>query len=785
VTTDLVQDTARTPLASLLRRIRQARDLTQEELAEAAGLSARLISDLERGIIQRPRRDTIQMLADGLDLRGAEREQFTLNARSRHWPHPDGDRPAEVPEHQLIGREREIASATALLIGERARLLTLTGPGGVGKTSLAIVIAHAAGAALDVRPVLVDLAPVLTTEGIWAAIAQRLAAAGDSAEQPRERVLAALGDAPHLIILDNLEQIAGAGSVVADLIEHCPGLRVIATSRVRLHLSTEQELPVAPLPLPATNDLVDIDRFQRVPAVALFVRRAREARPSFSVTGNSAREVAEIVTRLDGLPLAIELAAARIRLLSPADLLQRMDPALPVLAGGAVDLPERLRTMRAAIAWSYTLLDGQEQALLRTLSVFSGGFAIEAAEAVTTARDRVNVLDRLEALVDQNLVQVIDAGAGESVRYRLLETIREYAAQQLIAAGEAAAVRDAHAGWCADLAERAEPELVGPDQGAWFDRLELEHDNLRAALAWCISKGRTEPALRAAGSLYRFWAVRGHVTEAQEWLRQVIALPGCDPSRTRGNALLGAGVMAYFRGDLEAAQAHTQDAQDQYRLVDHRPGVGYAYGNLGMIADAAGDDDAAAGLYEHALATFQSLGERTSAGYMLGNLGLVALDRGDLDQAQSRFEEALALFRDLGDADSLGYTICNLGSVAQARGDWREAARLHADALRIRRDLRNMTGIIKELNSFGQICAATGDQERAATLFGAAARLQIDLGVTDSPDSRWPIESSIADVRTALGEREFAVAWERGADLSIEQAIDLALSLVLETPSQP
>jgi predicted ATPase len=753
--------------------------LTQEELAEAAGLSTRLISDLERGIIQRPRRDTVQMLADGLKLGGAERDAFVVFARqgaaaadgSLSPPQPPLRLPAQPT--LLIGRDHEIAAAATLLARSDVHLVTLTGPGGVGKTRLAVACAHHVAPRFPGGASFAELAAVETAAGMWTAIAQVLDVSADSDEARRQQTLATLGRAPSLLVLDNLEQIPDAAPVVAELLAACPELTVLATSRGSLHLRAEHELPVSPLTLPDLDRLPEPETLARVPAVELLVERGGAVRGAFTVTAENARALAELVVRLDGLPLAIELAAARLRVLSAEELLGRMDQTLPLLTGGPVDLPSRLRTMRSAVDWSYALLGPEEQALLRMLSVFAGGFTVEAVEAVGGS----GALEPLEMLVDKSLIQVsADGAGGEPAWFRMLQTIREFGLERLRDAGEEATARFAHARWCARLAERADPELSGRNQQFWFDELEREHDNIRAALDWSIGTAETGCALRIAGSIYRFWTNRGHIAEATEWYRRILPLPGCDPSKERGDALLGAGVMAFFSGDLERMQALTQDARFQYEAVGHRNGVAYTYGNLGMVADAQGDAEAAISLYGHALGMFRELGDKTCTGYMLGNLGMVALDQGKLEEAAARFAESLPIFRELDNADSIAATLSGLGTVQQKLGNLPEARSLLAEALGIRHSLRNVNGIANEVEHLARIYAAVERSELAATLFGAAAGIRHEFGMADSPFTREANTRAVDNLRTRMGADAFSAAWEHGVSLSVDEAVETALA---------
>ena len=556
----------------LLKRLRVAGDLTQEELAEQANVSARLISDLERGTVHRPRRDTVQLLADGLRLRGHEREAFIALARDRSLT--TGRDPSAQPARRfslphpptpIVGRLKETAAAVAILIDTDVQLLTLSGPGGVGKTRLAIEVAFKAGAAFPDGAVFVDLAPVRDPELVPSAIAQALDLVADREESPHEVVIAALRARRLLLVLDNFEHLAAAANFIASLLATCSGLTVLATSRVPLRIRVEHEYPVGPLPLPDQKAMSSLDELARTPAVDLFVRRAEAANRTFALTSENAAEIAEIAIRLDGLPLAIELAATRIKVLAPGALLARLERRLPMLTGGAQDLPERQQTLRATLDWSHALLTSDEQMLFRRLSVFTGGCTLESAEFVadvwsateTIIRDlpdalppdgsapltcpsSPSMLDLMAGLIDKSLLRSHDDG-DEQQRFAMLETIREYGLERLIASGEESAIRVRHLTWYVDLVERAAPELNGADQLVWLRRLECELANIRASLGWVLERQHAEPALRLSSGLSLFWTRRGRFVEGRRWLEQALALPqpGVPPT-IKANALLSA-----------------------------------------------------------------------------------------------------------------------------------------------------------------------------------------------------------------------------------------------------
>ena len=791
----------------LLKRLRGSEDLTQEELAERAMVSARLISDLERGSTHRPRRDTVELLADGLRLRGADRESFIALARGRplipaELTVADAARRPTLPRPPtpIVGRLKETASVTALLLDPEVQLLTLTGPGGVGKTRLALEVAARVADTLQDGALFVDLAPVRDPELVLGAIAQALGVVPGREQSLAQAVVAVLAEKRLLLVFDNFEHVATAATVIADLLAACPMLTVLTTSREPLRIRAEYDYEVNPLVLPDLRNVPPLDELARVPAVDLFVRRAEAANRRFALTVENARVVAEIAVRLDGLPLAIELAATRVKVLPPSALLQRLERRLPLLTIGARDLPGRQQTLRDTIAWSHDLLSPREQSLFRRLAIFVGGFTLEAVEWVSEegvgerklelgsrassplspllplseAFPFSATLDLLTGLVDKSLLSVRDDDAAEQ-RFGMLETIREYGLERLAAAGEEHDARCRHLHWSLALAERAEPELIGADQQEWFARLEIEHDNLRAALGWAIARDDATTALRMGGALYRFWATEGLYEEGRRWLEQALALDDGEPSEPRGNALLGAGVMAFFQGEYEWAAIVWDEALSLFCGLGHTRGVAYSHGNLGLVADAQGDYARAKASYDAALTLFRELDDRTFIAYMLHNLGLIAYFETQYGQATTLFSESLALVRALGDQNSVAMTLGNLGLVAFAQGDYDRARELHEESLALGRSLSNKPWLARGIEHFALVAAATRQAERAARLFGAAAAMRAELGASIPPNDREFNERHIAAASAQLGAAAFAAAWAEGEAMSPDEAIAYAL----------
>ncbi|MBA2518591.1 MAG: tetratricopeptide repeat protein [Chloroflexia bacterium] len=573
-------------------------------------------------------------------------------------------------------------------------------------------------------------------------------------------------------MLDNFEHLIAGAASVADLLASCPALTVLVTSRELLHIRAERHYDLAPLALPDLGSLAAADELNGVPAVQLFVDRAETANRTFALTAENARSVAEIVVRLDGLPLAIELAAARVKVLPPAALLARLQRRLPLLSGGAVDLPVRQRAMRSAIDWSNSLLDDDDRVLFRRLAVFDGGFTLDAAEV--TAACSIDLLDGLSSLVDKSLLRVIDdPDAGP--RFQMLETIRELGLDHLAANQEADDARAHHAAWCVALVEQADPMLTGPEQARWFSRLEQDHGNIRSALRWVVARRDAESAMRLGGALYRFWATNGNFDEGTRWLDQILDLQPDAQSAARGHCLLGSGVMAYFRGQYERAESDWEQAKSLFDSLGDVRGVAYSFGNLCLVADAAGDYERATASYEEALALFRTLLDQTYIGFMLHNLGLIAHFQGDQERASRLGVEALALARGRGDRNSTVMTLGNLGLVAFAREDYRRAAAFQTEALELGQAAANKPWLAKTVEQFALIAAVTGKPARAARLFAAAAAFRAKIGAAVPPNDDAVNRGYIAAVHDRLGDEPFAAAWREGDATSLAEAIRVAL----------
>jgi predicted ATPase len=791
-------------LQALLDRIRGEDTASYQKFATPDELRERLANDLA------------QLLT----------ERFTSPPET-----PVHAQPAPLPvlRNRLIDREEELVLVPDLLQREDVGLVTLTGPGGVGKTRLAIQVAADLASQFADGVAFISLASLKDPEFLELTVARALQMSEADGQAIDERLLEYLRPRQLLLLLDNTEQLLSAAPLVSRLLDAAPRLKLLVTSREPLRVHDEQVVPVLPLALPDIEHLPDLDRLSRVPAVALFVERVREVQPTFALTADNAQAIAEICRRLDGLPLALELAAARSNVLPPAALLARLVHRLPLLTHGARDVPQRQQTLRNTIAWSYDLLDESEKALFRRLSVFAGGFTLEAVQAVcvldadaistaTSAKDNEDaVLDQLAQLLDKSLVQPQpQQGEGGEPRFTMLETIHEYAQEQLEASGEATTVQERHLNYFLRLAEEAYPQMFNPERDVWMERLDREEANLRAALSWSKSdKDAVQAGLRLVGALTFYWSLRGSWHEGRTWSEGMLErTDGTDRSAARGQALLGAGWLAWDEGDYAAASLRAEESLSIARELGDKRGVGIAdlllglvrmgqrnsagafplltesraiykeLGDwsvealvlyyLGMATYFSGDRAAARAHYEESLRLFQQLGDVLGMTLVVSALEVVGLPPGDQDPARSLYEQSQPLLRDLRDRGRRGMILINIGDVwlHQSEGE-QEAKTLYRQGLHLWQDLQrvdNGIGIVRGLAGLAEVAAAQEQAERAGRLFGAADRL-----LPPASQYRDDVNRRIAAARDHLDAAAFTTGWTAGQAMTAEQAVTDAL----------
>lgn len=769
------------PFGERLRRLREAAGLTQEELAARAGLTAKAVSALERGERKRPYPHTVRSLADALDL--PEDERLALQAaiprrgaEAPAAPVPDAEPALPGPHTPLVGRERELAEIGRFL-GERgARLLTLTGTGGVGKTRLALQAAREAAHLFPDGVVFVGLASLGDPALVLPTIAQALGLREAEYRTPLEAIRGRLRDKKLLLVLDNLEHLLGAAPEVADLIESCPRLSVLATSRAPLRVRGEQEYPVGPLALPASTLSPAAEEVLDSPSGRLFADRASAASPNFSLSGQNASAVAAICWRLDGLPLALELAAAKTRFLDPATLLSRLDRALS--AGWARDLPERQRTMRAALDWSHDLLDGPQRALFGRLSVFAGGFTLDAAESVGAADGVVaeDVIYLLEGLVEQSLVTAGPDADGGGVRYGMLEPVRQYAREKLVEAGDRE-TRRRHARYYLALAEKAGPELRGAEQAIWLGRLETELDNLRAALSWSVENGGGASVARAAWTSWTYWWLSGHISEGRRWAEEALANEPGMPAPARATLLFVAATLGQAVSDFEGVREMNDESMEIYRSLGDEVGFYYAMGTAGLIALGLGRHEEGLSMMEESGERRLEMGDKWPAAAMFGFSATVALGMGDRDRARRLAERSLSLGREIGAREAISVALPTLAAIARDDGDHDRAGELFGEGLLFSAEVGDGTNVAFYLEGLAALAASEGAGERAARLWGAAEAILEKIEVIAYPhaadsSSR---ERQLALAREGLGGRAWEDAWSEGRTMTTEEAVAYAL----------
>lgn len=736
----------------------------------------------------------------------------------RAVPYPTSRLPATLARGtSFIGRKQEVSALRALLLRDEVRLVTLVGPPGVGKTTLAKVSAAALAGEFADGLIVIDLSPVRDAALVPLTVAGALGVVGAGHRPAADAVAEYLGEAETLLLLDNLEQVIDAGPELATLVNRCPGIKILATSREPLHVDVEHQFPLRPLPVPRLNGPVTPAELARVPAAALFLDRARMVRPGFTLTEETARAVAEVCVRLDGLPLAIEMAAAQIKYLTPVAIVQALERSTGSLASQARNLPDRHRSLRACIAWSYGLLTPIQQGHLRTLGVFHGGFTAEAAMAVAGADSAPATPDALAALIDKGLVEMTSQSEGIP-RMMLLETVREFALEELAAQGEEQASHRRHARYFLDLARRAEPRLHGAEQDLWAQRLESEQSNFRAAMEWALGGGEAELAADLAWALHWLWYFYGHNREGREWISRVVAAPSV-PARARARALAAGGVLAWSVGEDPEAERWLAEAIALLRDIRDDAALALALHYFGhVLHDSQGRSAEAVPVFEESIALFRALGNEWGVAFSSNCSGLALGGIHEYARAVARMDEAHAAYQRLGNRRLLAWGQADLAEMLTAKGDLDAAIRiseravaelrksrtsvrlmwavgrladltarqtdplralpLYKEYLFVANELGARPDIVIGLWGIGAAAAAMGMAETAAAVLGAAdGQYRLLDRAGPATRRREAAERVAGELRRALGDVPFETAWRRGVTAELSQLIEEALGV--------
>jgi non-specific serine/threonine protein kinase len=655
-------------------------------------------------------------------------------------------------------------------------LVTLTGPGGVGKTRLALQVASDCVESFADGVLIVPLEAIRDPELVLPAIAQSAGLVALSGQTPMAGLMTLLGQRDFLLVLDNFEQVIVAARDLAILLAHCPHLKILVSSRESLRIDGEHEFPVPPMSLPdrsaSASDLTGSE------AAQLFMQRARAVKPGFEATAETATTIADICIRLDGLPLAIELAASRVKILSPQAILARLVDRLTLLSRDGRDVPDRLRTMRDAVGWSYDLLTDEERVFFRKLSVFAGGCSVETAERVLQIMDGKSdtlLFEGLASLVDKSLLVQIDQPSGEP-RFRMLDTVRDYGLEQLEAHGEAANARVSLANWLLETTRPAFDEQFGPRQRYWSDVLDTEHGNFRAALEWAINRGDGETAARLVIIASRYWHLRGNFAEASSWSDRTLAmdLSRLDPY-VKARLLGTGGWLHYYAGDHRKAFALAEEGMAVARLANDQVWIAQSCHVLGVFVEDQGRFEDAKSYFRQALSIYRDVGDSNWTAFALNSLGHTDYESGVIDNAAAYFEEALVEFQRSGNTFGAGMVLTNLAKIARTRGDYQRAGELFRESLVFRWELGDKLGLDGCLRGLASVCMLTGKFDKAAHLYGAAEGLRESIGALPRARSA-RYDQSVKRLRTGLGEEAFRKLWDSGRNTPLLETVTDALS---------
>ncbi|MEA2509246.1 MAG: hypothetical protein QOG21_1328 [Actinomycetota bacterium] len=763
-------------LPLLVRRLRGLVGLTQEELAEKAGISVRTVSDIERGLRRSVYRDTAERLAVALEIEPAERTPFVAIARGRTTgstqpgPRGSGTAPFAVPAipsppTRLIGREREIKRVLGAFSDPSIRLLTLIGPGGIGKTRIAIEASLRAQGMFPDGVFFLPLASMGTAAPVLSAVSKALGVTAVEAPNVAD-IAAQLGEAKVLVILDTFEHLLPAAPYVSELLSSCEGLMVLATSREALHVRNEHVVTVTPLEVPVDGAL----DLAKNASTALFIERARAVKPDLYLGGRSAWAVVEICRRVGGLPLAIELAASRVQHLPLVALSDRLKSGLDLLSRGSADLPPRQRTMRDTIAWSYQLLDPVERSLFRALSVFVGGWALDAAHEVWRAPTRdADTLETLSSLVDKSLV--VAAAGGPEARYSMLDVVGEFACEQAEKHLENDGLHHLHASFFLALAERSEREAGGSEQEIWYRRLVLEHDNLRTALRWASTLEDPELGVRLAGALWQFWRAEGHYSEGRAWIEEALARGSNVSKSAQANALWGAAWLAFYQDDLRAAHRFSEQltafTEQHEKSITRRNALTVG----AMLHLAEGRFEAAVPPLRESVEICDAMGTPWLLATSKLNLALASMHTRRFEDASRLLQEAANLYLELGDERFVARANVYRGHLRLLEGNRSDADELFRKGLHSFVTLGDQHGIAEALEGLAAVNAASAAVEVAALLWGTASRLREVSTAKRLPFERTLIDRWLDEAKTSLGDEAWNAILSTGRSLDVEQAL--------------